>query len=1057
MPKRFADGGGIPLLVSSAHGRPDARGDTVATIDTIRQYFADILQRSGSEVTSAEINSYVSAVDSGALTLAQVRVALIQSPEGQDVQDVVRLYQTVFGRVPDKAGLNDQVDTLRGPATESDLANSFANSPEFISRFGGNTVNTAFINAVYQQVLGRTPSAGEVDFYLNSGFSAGRIALAFSESPEFQAATSTAVVGFLDAAGQGTAVYTGSLGGTVNVGTTFTLTTGADQGAAFTGTANNDTFIAAQTGGAGGGVTLTAGDSLNGGAGTDTLKIVETGAFAGIGPTVSLTSIETIDVTSGSTVTLDTTSRAGVTNVVSNAAGGTTLTAANTTDINATENALTAGNGNVTINGGKNVTVSATGTTDDDDTDAEIVVGGTTAPTGTVNVTNKFAGADTNDQGDVAVTGGTTVAVTESLTNAVNTTNTHGNVSVTGGAATTAVTVNQDKAATASATVAGKVNGTVTINDVNAASTTAAGTIASVTLNSFGASSINSSALTTVNLSGTGTSLNIGRGDLSATPTANTLALNVSGLTTTGAITDAEATGDDGFQTLNIASTGTASTVASLAADDTKAINVSGDAKLTVSANTLLALESVTVTNTGGFALNGSAINAGAIFTGGAGADAVSLSNGFTKAITMGAGDDTVTYGGAAGTGGSVAAGDGVDTIVMTSALAAAADDNATFNNKFTGFEVLRLSNELGATTDINVAGLNGVSKVILADGGASATTSQISGLASGSTVEVLASGSAGFVANVNNAPFNANDVLNLVLDNSTAATDNFNSITTPGVETVNIALRDSGTAANTAATVDNVTLVATSATTVSVSGNNGLNITNTGNTAITKFDASGVVANGIDDTAANLAVTFSSANNTATANVSITGGAGNDVLTGNAAKDTIVGGAGNDTITGGAGTDVLTGGAGTDTFVFRDAGDASATDVRLILDTNVDSITDYGLKIDVLDFDSSGNGGTSSDAAIATASANAFANGFVTGNLATSVANAGSLSAAAVLIEAQLGADEVAGFVYGGQTYLLHQDGTAADSMIDNLVKLTGVSGTSLAEVGSSDTFIVS
>nr|WP_281414933.1 DUF4214 domain-containing protein [Aurantimonas sp. DM33-3] len=204
------------------------------------------------------------------------------------------MYQTVFGRVPDKAGLNDQVDTLRGPATESDLANSFANSPEFISRFGGNTVNTAFINAVYQQVLGRTPSAGEVNFYLNSGFSAGRIALAFSESPEFQANVSTAVVGFLDAAGQGTAVYTGSLGGTVNVGTTFTLTTNVDAPNAVSpaintnGTAQNDTYNAVN----GTINTLTAADQIDGGAGTDTLNLL----LDANGSVASLNNVKNVEI-----------------------------------------------------------------------------------------------------------------------------------------------------------------------------------------------------------------------------------------------------------------------------------------------------------------------------------------------------------------------------------------------------------------------------------------------------------------------------------------------------------------------------------------------------------------------------------------------------------------------------------------------------------------------------------------------------------------------------------------------------------------------------------------
>ena len=89
--------------------------------------------------------------------------------------------------------------------------------------------------------------------------------------------------------------------------------------------------------------------------------------------------------------------------------------------------------------------------------------------------------------------------------------------------------------------------------------------------------------------------------------------------------------------------------------------------------------------------------------------------------------------------------------------------------------------------------------------------------------------------------------------------------------------------------------------------------MTNTGNTKITSFDASAVTA-----TASN--VTFASANTTATAEVSITGGAGADTLSGNAGKDTIDGGAGNDTIAPGAGVDVVIGGAGNDTFQFLTA-----------------------------------------------------------------------------------------------------------------------------------------
>ncbi|WAJ29951.1 DUF4214 domain-containing protein [Antarcticirhabdus aurantiaca] len=334
----------------------------MATIDDIRLAFQNILQRSGTEVSDAELNSYVSAVNSGALTLAQARAALINSPEGQDVQDVVRLYQVVFGRVPDQAGLNFQVDALRGPANEQNIAEGFAASPEFAARFGGNTVNTAFINAVYQQVLGRAPAASEVDFYLNSGFSAARIALAFSEAPEFRRSVDTAVSNFLDAAGQGTATYTGSLGGATNPGATFAFTAGID---ALSGTAGNDTFVGDYA------VTnqVTAADSVNGGAGVDTLNL-----FGATG-TATLPQLSGVEVVNFTAPAGDVTANVASITDVTTVGLTNTATAAGTFTVNATQGASFSG-----VTGGKTHTVTTTAT------DTAVTVNVAASTLGTLNV-----------------------------------------------------------------------------------------------------------------------------------------------------------------------------------------------------------------------------------------------------------------------------------------------------------------------------------------------------------------------------------------------------------------------------------------------------------------------------------------------------------------------------------------------------------------------------------------------------------------------------------------------------------------------------------------------
>ena len=229
-----------------------------------------------------------------------------------------------------------------------------------------------------------------------------------------------------------------------------------------------------------------------------------------------------------------------------------------------------------------------------------------------------------------------------------------------------------------------------------------------------------------------------------------------------------------------------------------------------------------------------------------------------------------------------------------------------------------------------------------MAAGGNTVATSIIDKIASGGTVETQASGTAGFTVNVNNAALNAADVLNLKLSNSTGAADDFLTVTAASVETINVTTNDTGTAANVAATIDVLDLNATAAKTITVTGNNGLNVDLTGNTAMTSFDASGVVGDGAAtvDTAANMAVLATSANTTATATVTMKGGAGNDTLAGNAAKDTLTGNAGDDILTGNLAQDTYTGGAGTDIFVFNSTAGTSTDSSTAAADV----ITDFTL-----------------------------------------------------------------------------------------------------------------
>lgn len=276
-------------------------------------------------------------------------------------------------------------------------------------------------------------------------------------------------------------------------------------------------------------------------------------------------------------------------------------------------------------------------------------------------------------------------------------------------------------------------------------------------------------------------------------------------------------------------------------------------------------------------------------------------------------------------------------------------------------------------------------------------------------------------------------------------------TITAAGVETVNITSADA-VAAGSAANVNTMTLTAADATSITVSGNNGIDLSSSAAAKVTSFDASGVVGNGAADTAANLAVSYTSDNNTASASVSITGGAGNDVLIGNAAKDTIVGGAGNDQITGGAGIDTLTGGAGRDTFKFA-AGDAGIT--------GAEKITDFalGLNGDTIDLAATGIVANQTATNVTAQISGAVD---VTATVKDGILTIGGADAALVdslgefksVFESVdgVGADSAA-FVFGGNTYVISDSGTT----VEDIIQLTGVTNaTSLATTAAEGAILI-
>jgi Ca2+-binding RTX toxin-like protein len=348
-------------------------------------------------------------------------------------------------------------------------------------------------------------------------------------------------------------------------------------------------------------------------------------------------------------------------------------------------------------------------------------------------------------------------------------------------------------------------------------------------------------------------------------------------------------------------------------------------------------------------------------FTGGTGADTITMTTGLTSADTIDGGDGT----------------DVLSLTATTTQSAAASISN---------IETLRLSGTGTAST--NLVGTTGLTTIDLEVASTNANTQTLRGITSVTNITIDADDN---TAAQND--YQALTIVNGYTGTADALTVTINSdatngmggteglITTAGVETLTISL-DGGEAVEfgglTSTTLSGVTVTANSDFVAADTADLGT-ITGGGNNTILSYDSSGadiavtsVVASLGDNATVTLgsgADTFSTTGSTGT-NITIdagsgadiitgaagveiiNGGAGNDVidgvgggdtingdagddtLTGNdTVADTLVGGTGNDVMDGDGGLDTLTGGTGTDIFVMEDNVDTEAADLITVTD----------------------------------------------------------------------------------------------------------------------------
>ena len=169
----------------------------------VTQLYQNVLDRFP---TNDEITYHVGRLKSGA-SRADVVVGFSESPEhiqkhigevnaglwdiDEGLASISRLYFGMLERTPETAGLTYYKEELANGLTVQEVANGFANSPEFQNKYGPLT-NPDYVKQLYLNVLDRAPSADEVAFHvgrLDNGATRGDVAAGFTESLEYQVKT----------------------------------------------------------------------------------------------------------------------------------------------------------------------------------------------------------------------------------------------------------------------------------------------------------------------------------------------------------------------------------------------------------------------------------------------------------------------------------------------------------------------------------------------------------------------------------------------------------------------------------------------------------------------------------------------------------------------------------------------------------------------------------------------------------------------------------------------------------------------------------------------------
>jgi N-acetylneuraminic acid mutarotase len=147
----------------------------------VAQVYLDLLHR---PADPGGFTAFVTLLNQGVIRRTQLVLAIESSVEYRTNQ-INTIYESLLGRSADAGGLNALLGFLAAGGTYEQIEGFVAGSDEFFARSGGT--NDGFLNALYEDALGRAPDAGGragFDQFLARGGSRTQVATSIFTSPE---------------------------------------------------------------------------------------------------------------------------------------------------------------------------------------------------------------------------------------------------------------------------------------------------------------------------------------------------------------------------------------------------------------------------------------------------------------------------------------------------------------------------------------------------------------------------------------------------------------------------------------------------------------------------------------------------------------------------------------------------------------------------------------------------------------------------------------------------------------------------------------------------------